>query len=108
MKDERGFWGVECIKQLNKGCHKGPDSTARGRGTRMQSPSPFVLYRSAPKLFQCGSPLLRSQIQHLPLHSMLIFWACYTPTEGTRRPLRDDKHIQNPEPQAKQTLLSSE
>lgn len=54
MKDERGFWGIECIKQLNKGCHKGPDSTARRRGTRMHSPSPFVLYRSAPNCFRAA------------------------------------------------------
>lgn len=49
MKDEKGFWGIECIKQLNKGCHKGSDSTARGRGTGMQSPSPFVLRHTAPE-----------------------------------------------------------
>lgn len=48
-KDEKGFWGIECIKQLNKGCHKGSDSTARGRGTGMQSPSPFVLRHTAPE-----------------------------------------------------------
>lgn len=51
MEDERGFWDTECINQLNKGCHKGPDSAARGRGTGIPSPCPFVLHCSALKSF---------------------------------------------------------
>ncbi len=93
MKGDSG--GIECIKQLNKGCHKGPDSTAWGRGTRMQSPSPFVLYRPAPKLFQSSSPFLYRQILHLLLHGMLIFSASFTITERTCWALRDAKHILN-------------
>lgn len=69
----KGILVIECIRQLNKGCHKGLDSTARGRGTGMQSPSPFVLQRSAPNLFYGSSPFFHEQILNSLLGSIFIF-----------------------------------